>query len=304
MSNQLEIEHYWIGENPGQSNAFANILTLLERTSGIKLWTGITSPLFYHPNMITDTCKWIMENHPSRFGLGLGIGNYLLFENLNLEYRKKPLTHFITLTNLILDTLRIGEDKILNNYSTPVAIGGLGNKISDFGISKSNYYLLNSGSYADIDRISKIKTYLISLNQEIPDKQVKEGNYAKIMPYVMLQIFTSKNDLVSPLIWNISKGTAKGLSINILRDHGYDNKYIAKIKKLSWNWDAVVPKGDLLELVRDFAIIGEITAVEEKLAKFRNFYNNNKMSGIVLGWIHSDDKWDELNAVVKNLRMK
>ncbi|MCK4844831.1 MAG: hypothetical protein KAS95_04090, partial [Candidatus Heimdallarchaeota archaeon] len=121
-----------------------------------------------------------------------------------------------------------------------------------------------------------------------------------IYTYGMFQVL-KENTEISLTTWNITKDIAKGCSNFILKSHGYSSAIISKIRDLPWERMNNIPKGELKEIVHDFAIVGEEEQILEKIDSLVLNRSNYNIEGLVLGWIYSEDQWDFIKEIRKRV---
>lgn len=287
-ARKIGVKSIWIGDNPPINNAFMDIARLLKAVPDLEFWTGITSPFYYSLEVLFALSVWSYSNFPNRFGLGLGIGNPKIINDPVIY--DKPFSNFKKAVNNLLKIVEVRRTQTEFNDFPPLALGGMGEKMIRFAKQTADYLLLNSISLFDIERASK------SLQETSTSK-----NSHKIIPYGMMQILP-ENEEISLTIWNISKDIAKNCTNNILRDHGYSNKFISQIRELSWERSSKVPKGEMLKIVNDFGITGTINEVVEKFEQLKKYKQEESVDRIVLGWIHTHEQWDELKLLINMLK--
>lgn len=285
-AKSLGITSIWIGDNPPINNAFLDIGRLIGSVNNIKFWTGITSPFYYSLEVLFSLSVWLNRNYPGRFGLGLGTGNPEVIEDEDII--KKPYTSFTRELEKLLNLVEIRKVHQIENDFPPLAIGGLGDKMINYALKKTSILLLNSGSIFDLERALKKV-----------DSSPKKDDF-EIIPYSMLQTI-SKNDSISLTLWNIVKDIAKGASDKILKAHKYQEERIERIRKLTWNRITEPPNQDLHFIAEDFALFGSLESILEKLAKFKQLEEKGKVKKIVLGWIHEENKWGDLQEIINFL---
>ncbi len=282
-AQEIGINHIWVGDNPPINNAFLTIAQLACKVKEIEFWTGITSPFYYIPEVLIAQSRDLSYNYQNRFGLALGIGNSQLFSTKNGLFQS-----FVNKIG-ILNKLR-EEHNIKHEINFPLGIGGLGNKMCKFALNSSDILLLNSTSEHDLDRIGKIFAELEGVQKE----------ECKIYTYGMFQVL-KENTEISLTTWNITKDIAKGCSNSILKSHEYSSAMISKIRDLPWERMNNIPKGELKEIVYDYAIVGEEEQILEKIDSLVLNRNNCNMKGLVLGWIYSEDQWDFIKKIRKKV---
>ncbi len=62
-----------------------------------------------------------------------------------------------------------------------------------------------------------------------------------------------------------------------------------------------IPKGELKEIVYDFAIVGEEEQILEKIDSLVLNKSDYNIEGLVLGWIYSEDQWDFIKEIRKKV---
>ncbi|MHA1199655.1 MAG: LLM class flavin-dependent oxidoreductase [Candidatus Heimdallarchaeaceae archaeon] len=288
-AQSVGVNNIWIGDNPPINNAFLDIGRLISKTETMKFWTGITSPFYYSLEVLFSLSVWFARNYPNRFGLGLGIGNVNVIENI--EFKKKPFSSFKMEIEKLADITKIRKKQTGEDDFPQLAIGGLGDKMISLATKKADYLLLNSVSDFDIERAIKMVNRAASVN----DREIK------IIPYGMMQIVSDKQDM-SLTMWNIAKDIAKGCSTSILRSHGYKAKRIEQIRKLSWERYQKVPQGEIIEIVNDFGFYGSLEEIKDRLKGIKEHQDNGLFQQIVLGWMYSEDQWDDIKNLVKFVR--
>ncbi len=287
-ARKIGVKSIWIGDNPPINNAFMDIARLLKVIPDMEFWTGITSPFYYSLEVLFALSVWSYSNFPKRFGLGLGIGNPEIINDPTIY--DQPFSSFQKAIKSLLQIVDIRKTQTDYDDFPPIAIGGMGDKMIELAMKTADYLLLNSISSYDIERaLTRVHTSS-SVNESF-----------KIVPYGMMQIIPV-NGKISLTVWNIAKDIAKNCSNKILKDHGYSNQFISKIRELSWEISNSVPKGDILEIVNDFGITGTIEEVTEKFELLKKYKQEKVIDRIVLGWIHTHEQWDELKSLVKMLK--
>jgi alkanesulfonate monooxygenase SsuD/methylene tetrahydromethanopterin reductase-like flavin-dependent oxidoreductase (luciferase family) len=288
-AKEIGIDSIWVGDNPPINNAFLDIGRLFANIKDINFWTGITSPFYYSVEVLFSLSVWFARNYPGRFGLGLGIGNMdIIDEDL---IRSHPYSNFKKEIDKLFQIIRIRKENQNEDDFPPLAIGGLGNKMMNLAFDSADYFLLNSVSVFDIERT------LLQLESSI----LSGPKRTELIPYGMIQIAKNKLD-ISLTLWNIAKDIAKGCSTEILRSHGYSAGMIQKIRDLPWRRQYEVPKGEIVDIANDFAVIGTKEEIIERLEIFRKYGKEKTIKGIVLGWIHSENQWEELKEIVQFLK--
>ena len=282
-AQEIGINHIWVGDNPPINNTFLTIAQLACKVKEIEFWTGITSPFYYIPEVLIALSRDLSSNYQNRFGLALGIGNSQLFSSQNGLFQS-----FVNRIG-ILNKLR-EERNIKHEVNFPLGIGGLGSKMCRFALNSSDILLLNSTSEHDLDRISKICS---------EHEGVQKEEY-RIYTYGMFQVL-KENAEMSLTTWNITKDIAKGCSNVILKSHGYNSATISKIRDLPWERMDNIPKGELKEIVYDFAIVGEEEQILEKIDSLVFNRSNYNIEGLVLGWIFSENQWDFIKEIRKKV---
>jgi len=287
-ARKIGVKSIWIGDNPPINNAFLDIARILKAVPEIECWTGITSPFYYSLEVLFALSVWSYSNFPKRFGLGLGIGNPNIINDPAIF--EKPFTSFKTAIEELLHFVEIRRTQTDFNDFPPIALGGLGDKMISLAHESADYFLLNSSSQFDIERA--LKKY-----QANPEKKF----HHKIIPYGMMQILP-ENGEISLTIWNISKDIAKNCSTKVLKEHGYSNQLISKIRELSWDKSSKIPKGKMLSIVNDFGIVGNINDITERFEQLKQYNKEKLIDRIVLGWVHTHEQWDELQELIKILK--
>ena len=288
-AQSIGVNNIWVGDNPPINNAFLDIGRLISKTETMNFWTGVTSPFYYSLEVLFSLSVWFARNYPNRFGLGLGIGNINVIENE--EFKKKPFSSFKMEVKKLIDITEIRKNQTGEDDFPQLAIGGLGDKMISFATKKADYLLLNSISDFDIERAVKMVNRSTAI----------DGREINIIPYGMMQIASDKQD-ISLTMWNIAKDIAKGCSTAILGSHDYTAKRIEQIRKLSWERHKKVPQGDIIEIVNDFGLYGSLEEIKGRLKKIKEHQENCKFQQIVLGWMYSDNQWDDIKDLVKNVR--
>ncbi len=288
-AQSVGVNNIWIGDNPPINNAFLDIGRLISKTETMSFWTGVTSPFYYSLEVLFSLSVWFARNYPNRFGLGLGIGNVNIIENA--EFKKKPFSSFKMEIEKLDDITEIRKKQTGEDDFPQLAIGGLGNKMISLATKKADHLLLNSVSEFDIERAIE----RVNRAASVDEKEIK------IIPYGMMQIVSDKQDM-SLTMWNISKDIAKGCSTSILRSHGYTAKRIEHIRKLSWERYEKVPQGEIIEIVNDFGFFGSLEEIKGRLKKIIGHQDNCLFQQIVLGWMYSENQWDDIKNLVKYVR--
>jgi alkanesulfonate monooxygenase SsuD/methylene tetrahydromethanopterin reductase-like flavin-dependent oxidoreductase (luciferase family) len=288
-AQSVGVNNIWVGDNPPINNAFLDIGRLISKTETMNFWTGVTSPFYYSLEVLFSLSVWFARNYPNRFGLGLGIGNVTVIENI--AFKKKPFSSFKMEIEKLEEIIEIRKKQTGKEDFPPLAIGGLGNKMISLATKKADYLLLNSVSKFDIERAVKRVNRATNV----------DGKEIKIIPYGMLQIVSDKQDM-SLTMWNIAKDIAKGCSTDILRSHGYTAKRIEQIRNLSWERYQKVPQGEIIEIVNDFGFYGSLEEIKERLKKIKEHQDNSLFQQFVFGWMHSENQWDDIKNLVKSVR--
>jgi hypothetical protein len=288
-AKEVGISSIWIGDNPPINNAFLDIGRLFSSIKDMNFWTGITSPFYYSIEVLFSLSIWFSRNYSSRFGLGLGIGNMNIIDNEGIS--SKPFTSFKRELVRLQEIAGIRKEKQMKDDFPPLAIGGLGNKMINLAFEKADYLLLNSISDFDISR---------SLNI-LQDCLISAPKRTEIIPYGMIQILENKDE-ISPTLWNIAKDIAKGCSNSILKSHRYSAQMVEQIRKLPWNRQNKIPKGEILQIANDFSIFGTKEEVKEKMINVKKYSEDKSISNVVLGWIYSENQWDDLKEIVQFLK--
>ena len=288
-AQSIGVNNIWVGDNPPINNAFLDIGRLISKTETMNFWTGVTSPFYYSLEVLFSLSVWFARNYPNRFGLGLGIGNINVIENI--EFKKKPFSSFKMEIEKLDDITKIRKKQTGKDDFPPLAIGGLGDKMISLATKNADYLLLNSVSDFDIERAVKMVNRAASV----------DGREIKIIPYGMMQIVSSKQN-ISLTMWNIAKDIAKGCSTSILRSHGYSAKKIGQIRELSWERYKKVPQGEIIEIVNDFCFYDSLEEIKGRLKKIKKYFDNSLFQQIVFGWMHSEDQWDDIKDLVKFTR--
>ena len=288
-AKEIGVTSIWVGDNPPINNAFLDIGRLFSNVQDMKFWTGITSPFYYSIEVLFSLSVWFSRNYPTRFGLGLGIGNMGIIEDETI--RKKPFTSFRKELERLLEIARVRKIKQKEDDFPPLAVGGLGKKMFNLAFEKADCLLLNSGSNFDLERA------MIGLEESLLSGP--KGTY--IIPYSMIQIIEDKAEM-SLTHWNIAKDIAKSCSTKILQSHNYSSEMIGRIRDLPWERQKIVPTGDIQKIAHDFAIYGTKEEVFERLSFFKEHGKEENIKGIVLGWIYSEEKWDDIKEIVKFLK--
>jgi len=287
-AKEVGISSIWIGDNPPINNAFLDIGRLFSVIKDMNFWTGITSPFYYSIEVLFSLSVWFSRNYSSRFGLGLGIGDMNIIDDYNVQ--AKPFTNFKQEITKLQEIARLRKEKQMKDDFPPLALGGLGNKMINFAFEKAEYLLLNSISKFDITRALNL------LEDSLPSGPKK----TEIIPYGMVQILENEEE-VSPTIWNIAKDIAKGCSTKILKSHGYSAQMIEQIRQLPWKRQNKIPKGKIRQIAKDFSIFGTREEIIEKLFNIKQYSQEKLISNVVLGWIYSEDQWDEIKGIVHYL---
>ncbi len=285
-AQSIGVNNIWIGDNPPINNAFLDIGRLVSKTETMNFWTGVTSPFYYSLEVLFSLSVWFAKNYPNRFGLGLGIGNVNIIENMALK--DKPFSSFKMEIEKLNDIIKIRKKQTGEDDFPQLAIGGLGNKMISLATKNADYLLLNSVSDFDIERAVKMVNRSASV----------DGREIKIIPYGMMQIVSNKQD-ISLTMWNIAKDIAKGCSTSILRSHGYTAKKIEQIRRLSWERYNKVPQGEIIEIVNDFCFCGSLEDIKGRLKKIKKYNDSSLFQQIVFGWMHNEDQWDDIKDLVK-----
>jgi len=288
-AQSVGVNNIWIGDNPPINNAFLDIGRLISKTETMSFWTGVTSPFYYSLEVLFSLSVWFARNYPNRFGLGLGIGNVNVVENI--EFKKKPYSSFKMEIEKLDDITKIRKKQTGEDDFPQLAIGGLGNKMISLATKRADYLLLNSVSEFDIKRAIEMVNRAASVN----------GKKIKIIPYGMMQIVSDKQDM-SLTMWNIAKNVAKGCSTAILRTHGYTAKRIEQIRKLSWERYKKVPQGEINEIVNDFGFYDSLEEIKTRLKKIKEHKDSCLFQQIVFGWMYNENQWDDIKDLVKSIR--
>ncbi len=287
-ARKIGVNSIWIGDNPPINNAFLDIARLLKSVPDVEFWTGITSPFYYSLEVLFALSVWSYSNFLKRFGLGLGIGNPEIINDPSIY--EKPFSNFKEAIENLLKIVEIRRTQTNFDDFPPIAIGGMGEKMIRLAKKKADFLLLNSISPFDIDRA--LKRYGEGTETNLPNK---------VIPYGMMQILPESKE-ISLTVWNITKDIAKNCSNKILKDHGYSSKIISKIRELSWESYDKVPKGEILSIVNDFAIVGNLSEISERLKTLKILQNKKLVERIVLGWIHTHEQWDDLKSLINYLK--
>ena len=288
-AKEIGIDSIWIGDNPPINNAFLDIGRLFSSVKDLNFWTGITSPFYYSVEVLFSLSVWFARNYPGRFGLGLGIGNMDIIKDESI--RTQPFSSFKKEMDRLFQIIRVRKEKQKEDDFPSLAIGGLGNKMMNLAFETADNFLLNSISVFDLERT------MIQLE----DSLLSGPKGTNIIPYGMLQIADSTENM-SLTLWNIAKDIAKSCSKTILQSHGYSAQMIQKIRELPWERQYEVPKGEIVQIANDFSIIGSKEEIIERLEIFKQYGEDNSINGIVLGWIYSENQWDELKEIVHYLK--
>ncbi|MHA1347151.1 MAG: LLM class flavin-dependent oxidoreductase [Candidatus Heimdallarchaeaceae archaeon] len=288
-AQSVGVNNIWVGDNPPINNAFLDIGRLISKTETMRFWTGVTSPFYYSLEVLFSLSIWFARNYPNRFGLGLGIGNVDVIENV--KFKKKPFSSFKMEINKLHDITEIRKKQTEEDDFPPLAIGGLGKKMISLATKKADYLLLNSASEYDIERAVEIVNRAASVN----------GKEIKIIPYGMMQIISDKPD-ISLTMWNIAKDIAKGCSTDVLRSHGYSAKRIELIRNLSWERNKKIPQGEILEIVNDFGFYGSLEEIKGRLENIKKLQDNCLFPQIVFSWMYDEDQWNDIKDLVKYAR--
>ncbi|MCG3226664.1 MAG: hypothetical protein H7645_07080 [Candidatus Heimdallarchaeota archaeon] len=288
-AKEIGVDSIWIGDNPPINNAFLDIGRLFSSVKDLNFWTGITSPFYYSVEVLFSLSVWFSRNYPKRFGLGLGIGNMGIIDDESIK--AQPFSSFKKEIERLFQIIRVRKEQQNEDDFPPLAIGGLGNKMMNLAFETADNFLLNSISVFDLERT------MIQLE----DSLLSGPKGTNIIPYGMLQIADNTENM-SLTLWNIAKDIAKSCSKSILKAHGYSAQMIQKIRNLPWERQYEIPKGEILQIANDFSIIGSKEEIIERLKIFKQYGKDSSINGIVLGWIYSENQWDDLKEIVNFLK--
>jgi len=282
----LNFDHLWIGDNSITVDVFSNVKLALSSSHSLNVWTGITSPFYYTLRDLSKTCYYLSRNFSHRFGLGLGIGRK---EILPENYKKRPVYYFKKAVRSFIETYISSYNN--SQLDFPLAIGALEKKMCLFAFEVADILLLNSASERDIE-------YAHSLRSSIANEPT-----TKVFSYGMLDILADSNSSISPFVWNIIKKIVTNASIQLLKRHGYSAKVIEIIKNTNaFVWDSRAPKGQWRAIIEDFAFVGTIEQIIEKLEKFKALHSTGYLEGMAFGWVYKSDQWDKIKEMRKLLK--
>ncbi len=292
----IGVNDYWIGDNPPINNAFLNAQLILSAVPSVRVGTGITSPFYYNIQSLTALACNLWSAYNSRFILGLGIGKIDLLK----ELKTSPFTNFKNQLELLISSvnkrLERKTDYSFPSENYPLALGGLGNKFMDLALKTANILLLNSASYADIERAIKKKSVLVSYKQNSVRK--------KVFSYAMCEISDSnQNQQPSLILWNIIKDIARMSTRDVLKEHGYSLEEIKKIKKFSIKRDDTVPENPIVKkVIRDYALWGTVDQIIEKIDKMKEKnIQGKRIDGFVIGWINRKKNWSSIKEIIRKI---
>lgn len=285
--SKFSFDHLFVGEMPPVSNSLVRMSTILSLTENWTVWSGITSPFYYNPDVFLGIIETFNQLFQGRFGIGLGIGNLKIIRKP--EIVRRPFTNFKErVLELKEKWTEIQAKKSQYQSFPPLAIGGLGNKMCRLARDHADVFLLNSASGKDIERCYKI---------------IHNNSHAncKLFSYVMIQI-VDKVENISGSLWNILKEIASFTSIHSLKERGYSAKEIEIIKALPKKWGKKLPSKEKISLLQDFAIIGNEQQVQEKLDDLHKYIKAKKVDGVVISIFADTRYWDDLKLVYAKLK--
>jgi 5,10-methylenetetrahydromethanopterin reductase len=274
FSEDCSLEYAWISDHYNNRDAYCLLTYIATKTNTIKLGTGVTNPYTRSAAQLASAIATVNEVSGGRAVFGIGPGDRVTFDAINIEWRK-PLAHVRETVNAV-QALTAGEKltckgEAVNlkgaklNFKTPtipVYLGAQGPNMLRLSGEIAQGALVNA-SHPEYFR------YAVKLIREGAEKNHRDFNSFDVAAYTSFSISEDRNAAVKaakPTVAFITAGSPDG----IFEKYDISTEKVQRIREAFKKGLKEAVKHVTPEMIEAFSICGTPAECTERINELIN----------------------------------